>query len=149
MTKVQAGKEKPILRLEISKEQIMTKIQVRKKKPILSLDFDGVCHSYTSGWQGIDVIPDDPVDGLFEFLEEANEEFSIHIFSTRSADEDGRNAMIDWFSEHAGDSGVIEFLSFPTEKPPAKVGLDDRVLLFDGDWPDVDDLVDFKPWTEK
>jgi hypothetical protein len=128
----------------------MEKIVIlRKTKPILSLDFDGVCHSYTSGWQGADVIPDPPVDGLFEFLGEAVEEFSIHIFSTRSQQEGGIEAMQDWFAEHEGDSAVVSSLSFPTEKPPAKVGLDDRVLTFTGDWPDVDDLVDFEPWTEK
>lgn len=37
------------------------------KKPILNFDFDGVCHSYTSGWQSADTIPDDPVPGLFDF----------------------------------------------------------------------------------
>ena len=125
------------------------RVKVRKTKPILSLDFDGVCHSYTSGWQGADVINDPPVDGLFEFLEEAVEEFDIHIFSTRSQQEGGIDAMIDWFSEHSDDSGIIDYLSFPTEKPPAKVGLDDRVLTFVGDWPDVDDLVDFEPWNKK
>jgi hypothetical protein len=124
-------------------------VVLRKTKPILSLDFDGVCHSYTSGWQGADVISDPPVDGLFEFLNEAVEEFDIHIFSTRSQQEGGIDAMIDWLSEHDDDSGVIEFLSFPTEKPPAKVGLDDRVLTFTGDWPDIDDLVDFKPWNKE
>ena len=124
-------------------------VVLRKTKSILSLDFDGVCHSYTSGWQGADNIPDPPVDGLFEFLNEAVEEFDIHIFSTRSQQEGGIDAMIDWFSEHDDDSGVIEFLSFPTEKPPAKVGLDDRVLTFTGDWPDVQDLVDFEPWNKE
>lgn len=127
----------------------MTKVVVRQKKPILSLDFDGVCHSYASGWQGADVVSDPPVDGLFEFLEAANEKFNIHIFSTRSQQEGGIDAMMDWFVEHEGDSTVVKELFFPTEKPPALVGLDDRVLLFEGDWPDVDELADFEPWTKK
>lgn len=33
------------------------------RKPILCLDFDGVIHSYSSGWKGADVIPDPPVAG--------------------------------------------------------------------------------------
>ena len=37
-------------------------------KPILCLDFDGVIHSYASGWKGADVIPDAAVPGAMEFL---------------------------------------------------------------------------------
>jgi len=36
-------------------------------KPILLIDFDGVIHSYTSGWQGAGVISDPPVEGAFDF----------------------------------------------------------------------------------
>ena len=32
-------------------------------KPTIILDFDGVIHSYTSGWQGADVIGDPPWRG--------------------------------------------------------------------------------------
>ena len=32
------------------------------------LDFDGVIHSYTSGWKGAGVIPDPPVPGAIDFL---------------------------------------------------------------------------------
>ena len=53
----------------------------RERKPILCLDFDGVCHSYISGWQGAGVIPDPPVDGMWEFLETAIGVFEVDIFS--------------------------------------------------------------------
>lgn len=41
-----------------------------QKLLILSIDFDGVIHSYTSRWKGVDVIPDMPVPGAFEALTE-------------------------------------------------------------------------------
>ncbi len=43
-------------------------------KPILCLDFDGVIHSYTSGWKGADVIPDPPVEGAMQFIWDATEQ---------------------------------------------------------------------------
>ncbi len=67
------------------------------KKPILCLDFDGVCHAYTSGWLGADVIPDEAVPGLFEFLEKAARTFNIQVFSSRSNQPGGIEAMQTWF----------------------------------------------------
>lgn len=124
-------------------------------KPILCLDFDGVCHSYTSGWQGARIIPDPPVPGLFGFLAGAVKEFEVHIYSTRSAQEGGIQAMKDWFdlnlqqwrnSEEGVEHPVIE-LQFPASKPMAKVTIDDRAVTFTGTFPEVEWLKAFQPWT--
>ncbi len=37
--------------------------ELKMTKPILCVDFDGVVHSYTSGWKGETVIPYPPVNG--------------------------------------------------------------------------------------
>ena len=36
--------------------------------PILCLDFDGVIHSFKSGWKGAGKIPDPPVEGAIEWI---------------------------------------------------------------------------------
>ena len=124
-------------------------------KPILCLDFDGVCHSYTSGWKGVDVIPDPYVPGLFEFLDEACKVFDIQIFSSRSSQKGGREAMLAWFCnqrkawrEAGGQGGEVLKISFPKEKPPAFISIDDRAITFTGEWPDISDLRSFKPWNK-
>src|SRR5579872_5909444 len=87
------------------------------RKPILCLDFDGVCHSYTSGWKGADVIPDDPVPGVFEFIKTCDEFFEVMIFSSRSNQAGGVDAMYAWFEKHC--PGITGYVDFPLEKPPA------------------------------
>lgn len=62
------------------------------RKPILCLDFDGVIHSYVSGWQGAAVIPDAPVDGALDFIANAVSRFKVAIYSTRSHQPGGREA---------------------------------------------------------
>lgn len=131
------------------------------KKPILCLDFDGVCHSYTSGWKGASIIPDPPVDGLFEFLDLAKEHFTIVVFSSRSNKDGGILAMMEWFSKYYTDYLFAKFpgldekfsnifcpdwIEFPTEKPAAFISIDDRAITFTGKWPDINILRAFKPW---
>lgn len=129
------------------------KIGSLRGKPILCLDFDGVCHVYSSGWQGANSIPDDAVPGLFEFIERASQHFEIQIFSARSNLPGGIQAMREWFEQqHArwlsenGLANRILPISFPLQKPPAEVSLDDRAITFTGQWPDLDFLLNFKPW---
>jgi hypothetical protein len=63
------------------------------RKPILALDFDGVIHSYTSGWKGAHIIPDPPVEGSGAYLLRVIPDFTIAIFSSRSRSVRGRIAM--------------------------------------------------------
>jgi hypothetical protein len=122
-------------------------------RPILSLDFDGVIHSYTSKWAGADVIPDPPVPGAIAFLREATKHFRVCIYSTRSATEAGREAMAGWLGVWAArDDGDLDWLrriEFPETKPPALVGIDDRILTFEGEWPSMERLLSFKPWNKR
>lgn len=138
-------------------------VTTMKRKPILCLDFDGVIHSYTSGWKGAAIIPDSPVDGVFDFLYNAISYFDVQIFSSRSGQKGGIDAMKDWLFNHEAtwlkkrsQSGLPQMrtclalcVSFPNEKPPAMLTIDDRALTFTGNWADFDPkaLLNFKPWN--
>lgn len=126
------------------------------RKPILCLDFDGVVHSYTSGWKGADVIPDPPVDGAIAFMLGALRDFDVTIFSSRSGQRGGIDAMKRWLKEHAGqtwhetpDGPGLESIRFPVDKPSAMISIDDRALTFEGTWPSIQTLKEFQPWNKR
>ena len=70
------------------------------RKPILTLDWDGVVHSYTSGWKGATVIPDPPVPGALEFIVRALDRFDLAIHSSRSHQWGGIGAMKRYLRDH-------------------------------------------------
>lgn len=127
------------------------------RKPILCLDFDGVLHSYGSGWQGADLVPDLPVPGAVEFLLEAVQRFRVAVYSSRSGQPGGIEAMRGWLTLHVMATiddrreaqNLLQKIEWPTEKPPAVVTLDDRALTFTGTWPSIDALASFQPWTKQ
>ena len=128
----------------------------QNRKPILCLDFDGVIHSYTSRWQGADVIPDPTVEGAIAFMLGALHHFDVVIFSSRSNQPGGLKAMQRWLKDHAGNTWYespagpgLEDVRFVTEKPPAMVSLDDRAITFGGVFPNPRELLLFKPWNKK
>lgn len=120
-------------------------------KPILCLDFDGVIHSYSSGWKGADVIPDPPVPGAMDFIREALKSFRVAIFSSRSNQPGGLDAMKDYIALNSeiGFRDPIVGLEWPLEKPPAMVAIDDRAITFTGEWPSIGNLLAFQPWNKK
>ena len=69
-------------------------------KKTLLFDFDGVIHSYTSGWKGIDVIPDKPVEGIERLIKELRKEYTIKIYSTRCLEEKGINAIEEYLEKY-------------------------------------------------
>jgi hypothetical protein len=142
--------------------------------PIVAIDFDGVIHSYASGWRGVANIPDPPVDGsidaLFRLLDAG---FKVAIFSSRSSSLRGRFAMKRWMqraiTEHWlkggslpsgveaecwGDvGGVYRKFHWPWFKPAALMTIDDRAVTFNGDWTDraytPDGIRGFRPWNKQ
>ncbi len=129
-------------------------------KPILCLDFDGVLHSYSSGWKGADVIPDPPTEGAMRFLWDAAHVFKIAIFSSRSHQPGGRAAMARWLEKHfreywAADrttcDDILSEIEWSTEKPSAFLTIDDRALTFEGDWSQFvpEHMLNFKPWNKR
>jgi hypothetical protein len=124
-------------------------------KPTLVLDFDGVLHSYTSGWQGAGVINDAPVVGAIEFLSVAVEDFEVNIYSSRSSSFAGRSAMRRWIKKHLFEywgahpvlaDDIFRQIKFPSHKPPALVSIDDRAITYNGTFPSLQSLHEFKPW---
>jgi hypothetical protein len=148
----------------------------KNDKPILCLDFDGVIHKYSKGWQD-GAIYDPPTEGFFDWAHGAGKLFKLVIYSSRSKTEVGIDDMQQWLVKHAWaegwqmtdiaggdelvdgqpspmrllharDANVLLFF-FAHEKPPAYLTIDDRCVRFNGSWDALDPhtLREFKPWN--
>lgn len=109
-------------------------------------DFDGVIHSYTSGWKGVDVIPDGPVPGIREAIDTLRREYcyEVVVVSTRCAEMCGITAIHAWLKKHG-----IEVDGVEGRKPPAVAYVEDRGICFDGDAHGlVDRIRNFKSYME-
>ena len=129
--------------------------------PIICVDFDGVIHSYSSGWKGVSNIPDDPVPGAIEWLESnlpTPEALGgcfappykgpiVQIYSSRSKSWFGRRAMKKWLIKNGLHPSYINdgILKFPTKKPSAFLTIDDRAICFRGTFPSQEEMLAFKP----
>lgn len=116
-----------------------------KKKPqkmTVCLDFDGVIHSYLSGWKGEAEIPDPPVEGAKRAIRILRMDYEVKVFSTRCRTPEGLEAVKKWLK--ANDIEVDEVCD---HKPPAIVYVDDRGVQFRGDWMrTVEEVRGFRHW---
>lgn len=112
------------------------------------LDFDGVLHSYTSGWQGATIISDPPTVGAVQFVHDLMSwGYDVVVASTRCAEDEGRHAVAAWLIMHG-----FPILTISRGKPPGVVYLDDRALRFEGpgQWPDEEEVAMASiPWMKR
>ncbi len=114
-------------------------------KQTVVFDFDGVIHSYTSGWKGMENIPDRPVPGIKEAIAEIRAAgYSVVVVSTRCAMPTGYIAVQQYLQHHK-----IEVDGVTCEKPPAVCYIDDRAITFDGNPATLlGKIRTFKPWNK-
>lgn len=149
------------------------KLAPRDGRRTICVDFDGVIHSYSSGFKGPGTIPDQPVAGAIGWLVRMinDDRFRVCIYSSRSKFPEGVEAMRHWLTqwttrylmalmtlappgvpEGSVSDRAIELLSeleFPTQKPAAFLTIDDRALCFEGTFPSPDEILSFRPWYRR
>lgn len=117
----------------------------------IAIDFDGVIHSYSRGWQGGEIY-DLPVEGTREALTELRAKgWKIYIFSTRTNKIYHKNdhppqeeRMKTYLEEH----GIPYDKIWSFGKPMADIYLDDRALNFRGKWVDsLQEIEQFQVWN--
>jgi hypothetical protein len=121
-----------ILATRPADETVLDRLGITRVRRTVCLDFDGVLHSYRSGWRGAENIPDPPIHGTREAVARLRERYRVVVYSARCATEAGRQAVASWLLKH--EIAVDEVCE---HKPPALVYVDDRAIPFKGDWDQV------------
>ena len=106
----------------------------------VAVDFDGVIHAYSRGWRDGSIY-DPPIEGAVDGLRALQREYSVFIFSSRSADQ-----IVKWLRALGVDAVTDDEANFPKfwdsrdvvlvtkRKLAACAYLDDRAVRFTS-WP--------------
>lgn len=120
-----------------------------KRRYIIAVDFDGVLHRYDTPWIDAETIPDPPVEGAIEWLNEMATRFYVVVMTTRARTDEGCRAVKQWLQDH-GANGVgsmgVGLIDVTALKPPALVYIDDRAWRFEGRFPTANEIHQAKPW---
>ena len=109
---------------------------VGDKDVTIAIDFDGVIHSYKSGWNG-DIPKDPPMEGVREALEKLKKDgWTLKILSTRK-----KEKIREYLKEHDLDQYISGIYN---TKIPAEIYLDDRGVHFSGWDQALKDIKNFK-----
>jgi len=141
----------------------------------IAIDFDGVIHKYSKGWQD-GTCYDEHVEGVFEAIQELMKTYTVFIFSTRKPKQikqwllqrimememgDNPHDPQEWsWGKYGYTCQIIPFwvkfwnkknvLGITRKKLPAMCYIDDRAVNFQGDWNrTLLDVKNFKTYTER
>lgn len=116
------------------------------RKGRICFDFDGVIHSYVSGWHGNNVANDPPVPGIAEVIRKLyNEGWEIYVHSSRCATLAGLQTIQNYLNRYE-----IPYTDITPYKPAAKIYVDDRAICFDGNSEKLlRQIRNFKSYLEK
>lgn len=122
------------------------------KKKTICIDFDGVIHNYSDGFQGKDVFGDviPGADNATAVLKEKG--WTIIIYTTRPATDalkawlKEKNISYDYINENPDQPKDAEGC-----KLVADIYLDDRAMRFGGSWSDwtLREIAEFEPASQK
>lgn len=118
-----------LLAMTPANEAVLDQNGLLTKVRTVCLDFDGVVHSYQSGWQGEEVIPDPPIHKVGLAIERLRKDYRVVVFSARCRTEAGCLAIENWLAKHH-----LKVDEVCRHKPVAHIYVDDRAVRFAGDW---------------
>lgn len=99
---------------------------MRDTRRTLCVDFDGVIHAYSKGWQGGELY-DGLTPNAAASLRQLSKHFKLVCCTARHNLDDVRVYLRDH-----GILGLFEDVT--NRKPMAAAYIDDRAIKFDGDW---------------
>lgn len=100
-------------------------VHVKHPAKTLAVDFDGVIHAYTKGWNG-GACYDDPSPGTLDALRELSKRYRLVVFTARH----DLVAVAAWLQTHR----MAHYFDDVTNRKPAAVAyIDDRAVRFT-DW---------------
>ena len=106
----------------------MKEVSTKFKEGTIAVDFDGVIHRYSKGFQGLDNAYDPPMPGVVEGLDNLKDMgYRLIIVSSRPV-----NVIKDWLDKHEM-SHYFEDVS--NTKHPARYYIDDHAVRFEKEDP--------------
>ncbi len=112
------------------------KSNLKTNKKVIAVDFDGVIHDYSKGWQGGEIYGDIIKDAKYALKRLMDDRFSVVIFTARVLNDEVQEIKVfDWLNKNGFNLGV-HYDKLTSDKIPALVYIDDRGIRFTN-WQDI------------